>query len=505
MHGICRLLSRLRDGSHAQGRIMGRMICDSGAADRLIPIFARSGHDHLVSMRLRTLPLRTWPGLLKQAFSDFTEDRALRLSAALAYYSGFSIAPLLIITLGVAGWFLGPEAVAGRLDEQLRGIMGARGADALQDMVRSASRPSEGILATMVGFATLLLGASGVFGALKDALNTIWEVKLKPHAGWRGLLRERFLNFGMVLVICFLLLVSLVLSTSIATLSQMTENILHIPALIWACVTALLSLAVVSTLFALIFKVLPDVEVEWQDVWVGAILTGVLFELGKTGLSWYLGRESMANAYGAAGSVVLVLLWVYYTSCILFLGAEFTQVYAQAGGRRIMPSAHAEPVSTQDREQQGLPETPSAAELPPYATAPGIGMSPPSFAFGGASSHKLMAPLLKYLEARGLILSLEAKDALRQSVGLLTGAAIIAVATLAAWILLVTAFIGFLVQLLNWDWMPVVALTGGIHLLLIVGVALWIWQSFKGMTWFNHSIKELKKDRQWLQGKTVNA
>ena len=483
---------------HHSGKCLGRCHISRGTR-----------YDDLVSMTPQVPPFRTWLGLFKKALSDFGEDKALRLSAALAYYSGFSIAPLLIITIAMAGWFLGSEAVAGKLDDQMRQFMGPHGAAAIQDMVRSASKPAHGVVATVVGFATLLLGASGVFGALKDALNTIWEVKVKPNAGWRGLLRERFMNFGMVLVICFLLLSSLVLSTMIAALGQLLENHLHVPAFVWAIITAVVSVGIVSTLFALIFKVLPDVEVEWRDVWVGGLLTGLLFEVGKSGLSWYLGRESMANAYGAAGSVVLVLLWVYYTSCILFLGAEFTQVYAQAGGRRILPSAHAEPVSTSDREQQGLPEaapeTSPASGLPPYAAAPGIGMSPPSFAFGGASSHKLMAPMLKYLEARGLILSLEAKDALRQSVSLVTGVAVIAVATLAAWILLVTALIGFLVQLLNWDWMPVMALTGGIHVLFIGGVGLWIWQRFKGMTWFNHSIKELKKDRQWLQGKTVNA
>ncbi len=450
----------------------------------------------------KRFPSSSWSALVRQTFADFIEDKALRLSAALAYYSGFSIAPLLVITIGIGGWVLGYEAVTGQLYDQMRQYVGQRGAEAIQSMVESAAKPAHGIVATVVGFVTLMLGASGVFAALKDALNTIWEVKVKPRAGWRGMIRDRFLNFGMVLVICFLLLVSLLLSAAIAGLNHALESALHIPAFVWAILAMVLSLGVVSTLFALIFKVLPDVKIQWKDVWIGAVVTGLLFEIGKTALGWYLGRESMADAYGAAGSVVLVLLWVYYTSCILFLGAEFTQIYAQARGRQIEPAANAELVSSKDRQQQGLenagpspvPSGRSDAEVPlPWAPT------------SSPIPHRIMSPLLKYLAARGVLLSLEAKEALRQSLELLIGASMACVATFAAWLLIVTSLVGFLTKVLEWEWMTVAAVTGGVHILLIAGIGLWIWKKLKGLKWFARTVEELKHDRQWLKGTTVNA
>ncbi len=459
--------------------------------------------------------------LLKQTWTDFNEDKALRLSAALAYYSGFSIAPLLVITIGIAGWVLGYEAVTGRLDEELRGYLGAKGAEAIQSMVQSAAKPTQGVVATVIGFVTLMLGASGVFAALKDALNTIWEVKVKPSVGWKSLVQERFLNFGMVLVIGFLLLVSLAMSTAIAGLNHMLESWIPIPAFIWAVVSMIISFGVVTTLFALIFKVLPDVKTEWRDVWIGAAITALLFEVGKTGLSWYLGRESTADAYGAAGSLVLVLLWVYYTSCILFFGAEFTQVWAKARGHWIAPVEHAQPVAAEDRQQEGLEnggspspvvggETATAASAAAAAATTAGGYTPgggrPASGYPlSPLPHKIMGPLLRYLEARGLLLSLEAKEALSQSLGLLIGAAVVCVATFAAWLLIVTALVGFLTNVLAWTWVSAVAVTGVVHLLLIAGICAWIWHSLKGMKWFAHTVEELKHDRQWLKGTTVNA
>lgn len=196
-----------------------------------------------------------------------------------------------------------------------------------------------------------------------------------------------------------------------------------------------------------------------------------------------------------------MLLWVYYTSCILFLGAEFTQVFAQARGRSIQPSANAEPVAAEDREQQGLEN--GRPQPAAYAAAPAP--LPAPLLAGAPVPHKLLAPFLKYLEARGLILSLEAKEALRQSLALLIGAAVACVATFAAWLLLVTALVGFLTKILDWEWTTVVAVTGGVHILLIGGIGFWIWRKLKGTTWFAHTVEEFKHDRQWLQGKTVNA
>jgi membrane protein len=285
---------------------------------------------------------------------NWVEDNASRLSAALAYYSIFSIAPLLLITVGITGLVLGQDAVNGQLYGELKSYVGTDSAEMVQSMVQSVAKPAQGMLATTLGFFTLVLGASGVFAQLKDALNTIWKVKPKRGNGFMALLRGRLLNFGMVLVFGFLLLVSLLLSTAIAALNQRIDDFLTFPAVVWAAVAFLISLSVVTLLFAMIFKVLPDAKIAWRDVWIGAIITALLFEIGKMGLSWYLGLESTASIFGAAGSVVLLLLWVYYTSSILFFGAEFTQVYAQANGRTIEPASNAELSRPNDREQQGL-------------------------------------------------------------------------------------------------------------------------------------------------------
>ncbi|RYD24313.1 MAG: YihY/virulence factor BrkB family protein [Verrucomicrobiaceae bacterium] len=324
-------------------------------------------------MNLDVIVKNRWIDILRRSFADWMEDKALRLSAALAYYSIFSIAPLLVIAIGIAGLVFDREAVSGQLYGELRNYVGAQSAEALQSMVQSASKPAQSTLAAIIGFVTLLFGASGVFGQLKDALNTIWEVEPKPGTGFMSFLREKILNFGMVLVIGFLLLVSLTLSAAIAGLNHHLDEMLNLPAFVWATIAFVISLGIVATLFAMIFKVMPDVKVGWRDVWIGAVITAVLFEIGKTGLSWYLGREGTASAYGAAGSVILLLLWVYYTSCILLFGAEFTQVYAQASGRVIAPADKAQRVSDEDRAQQGLTPDPSA---PQEGRIPGVTDAP---------------------------------------------------------------------------------------------------------------------------------
>jgi membrane protein len=293
-------------------------------------------------------------GLLKQAAVDWMEDNALRLSAALSYYSIFSIAPLLVIAIAIAGWFFGQQAAQGMLYEQLSGLLGAKAAEGIQGMVQSASKPSSSILAGIVGGITLLLGASGVFGQLKDALNTIWEVEAKPGQGIWKFIRERLLSFGMVAVIGFLLLVSLFVTTALAGISKYIGSALPIPGVLLGILSSALSFAVITVLFAAIFKFLPDAKVQWRHVWIGAALTALLFEIGKALLAWYLGRQGAASAYGAATSAVLILLWVYYASLILFYGAEFTQVYARAKGARIEPSENAQRVASETNPKEPL-------------------------------------------------------------------------------------------------------------------------------------------------------
>ncbi len=278
--------------------------------------------------------------LIKETFKEWSDDNALRLSAALSYYSIFSLAPLLLIAIGIAGKVLGPDADQGKLFEQLHGVVGPQAAEALQSIVQSASKNSNG--ATITGFITLLIGASGIFGQLKDALNTIWGVKLKSGLGIMGFIKARLLSFGMVLVIGFLLLVSFIISAAVSMLDGWLVDKLGVPQFVSGLVAFIVPLGVETLLFALMFKMLPDATVEWRSVWIGAAVTAVLFEVGKFGLAWYLGSGSATSSFGAGKAVVLLLLWVFYASNILFFGAEFTQVYATAHGHEIEPADNAE-------------------------------------------------------------------------------------------------------------------------------------------------------------------
>jgi membrane protein len=470
------------------------VLAAAGGTTNLSPIRKGSRHDW---NEPPNIPM-AWTALLKQSFSAWSEDKALRLSAALAYYSIFSIAPLLVISLGLAGLFLDEKALTGQLHDQLRGYVGSKAADAVQSMVQSASTQSHGIVATIVGFVTLMFGASGVLGELKDALNTIWEVKPKAGGSAFGtMLHEKFLNFGMVIVIGFLLMVSLLLSAGVAALSKHFESFLALPAPVWAIIAFLLSFAVITTMIALIFKVLPDAKIHWRDVWIGSVITAFFFELGKTGLAWYLGRESTSSSYGAAGAVVLLLLWVYYASCILFFGAEFTQIFAAAHGRFIVPDAHGERITTGERAEQGLPPVPAAvpAPAPPReATFPGAEAGPPTW------RHRIVQPLLKYLEGRGLLASIEAKEALQSVVAILLGGLASIIVIFAGWLLLATALVGMLTHVLKWGWIAAAATTGGLHVVLAACLCAVTWRKFSVTVWFQETIQQLREDRIWLRG-----
>ncbi len=287
----------------------------------------------------------------KQTITEFFEDKALRLSAALAYYSVFSLAPLLVICVAVAGAVLGEEAVRGQLDEQLKSSLGASGAFAVQDMVANARKPEANFWVSLAGIVMLVVGAGGLFGQLQDALNTVWGVKLRSGRGIMGVLKDRFLSFSMVLGTGFLLLTSMILSAALQGVSKWAGDIASLPPQVWGGISAIVSFGVIVVLFAAIFKVLPDVRVRWRHVWVGAIFTAALFVAGKTGIGWYLGREATSSSYGTAGSLALVLLWVYYSSIILLFGAEFTQVWANSQGEEIEPDADAERVNESGQSQ----------------------------------------------------------------------------------------------------------------------------------------------------------
>jgi membrane protein len=294
--------------------------------------------------------------LLKETFSEWSEDKVPRLAAALAYYTAFALAPLLLIAIAVAGLVLDREAATNQIGQQLSGLLGPTAAESVNTMVEAASaNQGGGIVASIIGVATLLFAASGVFGELQDSLNTIWEVQPKPGQGIMATVKQRFFSFTMVLGVGFLLLISLVISAALGALGNALAGEQAGESLIWKTINFVVSFGVTTLLFALIYKILPDVKIQWRDVWIGALVTALLFTLGKAAIGWYLGRPGTTSTYGAAGSFVALLLWVYYTAQILFFGAEFTQVYAKTYGSRIEPAENAVPVTEDTRAQQGIP------------------------------------------------------------------------------------------------------------------------------------------------------
>jgi membrane protein len=305
--------------------------------------------------------------LLKETFSAWDEDKCPRLGAALAYYTIFSIAPLLIIGIGITGFVFGEQAARGEIVGQIESAVGQPAAMAIEEMLKNTHAEGSYTFAAVVGIVLLLFGASGVFIQLQDALNTIWKVAPKPDRGIRGIVRDRLLSFMVVLGTGLLLLVSLVISATLAALSKfLTPAALPGGTYLWQGINGLISFLLITLLFALIYKVLPDVRIAWRDVWVGAIVTALLFTLGKYLIGLYLGRSSTTSAFGAAGSLVVILVWVYYSSQLLLFGAEFTRVYANKMGSPLIPTDNAIPVTLNARARQGMPPS---ADLGAWAHA----------------------------------------------------------------------------------------------------------------------------------------
>jgi membrane protein len=284
--------------------------------------------------------------LLKQTAADWSDDNASRLAAALAYYTVLSIAPMMVLAVAVAGLVFGEEAARGQIAAQLSNVVGPEAGSAIETIIANAKTPTTGVWSTIVGIAVLFFGASGVFGELQASLNVVWDVAPKPGRGVRGFVEQRFFSFTMVLGVAFVLLVSLALSAGLSAIGDAVSGALPGGAVVWQAVNIVVSLGVITVLFAMIFKVIPDAKIEWRDVWVGAFATSLMFALGKYGLGLYLGRASIASPYGAAGSLIVLVVWVYYAAQILLMGAEFTQVYARRYGHEIEPSDHATRVET---------------------------------------------------------------------------------------------------------------------------------------------------------------
>jgi membrane protein len=309
-------------------------------------------------MRIPT-SLETVASLLRDTFNKWMDDRAMSLAASLALYALLSLAPLLVLAVSVSGLLFGEAAARGELGQQFRTMLGPDAGAAVEAILAHAKEPHANVIGTVVGLVVLFFGASGVFSELQDSLNGIWQVKPRPGRGVMGVVTTRFFSFAMVLGVAFLLLVSLLVSAGLNIVSTFLAGSLPGGATVWVVLNLAISVAIITLLFGLIYKVVPDVEIGWRDVIYGALFTAVLFTIGKAAIGIYLGKASVGSPYGAAGSLVALVVWVYYSAQILFFGAEFTQAYAARCGSRIVPSAHA--VATTAPPAAGAASKPVAA------------------------------------------------------------------------------------------------------------------------------------------------
>lgn len=311
--------------------------------------------------------------LLKDTYLEWNEDEPFRQSAVIAYYSIFSLPALLIIIVNVVGLVLGEEAVQGQISTQISDLVGAEAAKQVEEMIANVSQQGNNVIGIIIGIGTLLFGATGVFYQLQQSLNKVWEVELKPNAGYAKLALDRATSLGVILAIGFLLLVSLALTAVLTALGGWIER--QLPSFmlyLFQAVNFLVSFGVVTLLFALIYKVLPDVSISWRAVWIGAAVTALLFTIGKSAIGFYFGTSNPASAFGAAGSVILILLWVNYSALIFLFGAEFTQVYARRYGERIEPNSYARRTAEfriKEQEQREQMQKEQAEEAKTSSTA----------------------------------------------------------------------------------------------------------------------------------------
>jgi membrane protein len=297
--------------------------------------------------------------LLKGSFTGFMNDRGLKLSASLAYYTVFSLGPLLLLIISLAGLFLGKDASQGKIFSELNELIGAEAALQIQEMLKNIALTGKSTMAVIIGSVTLLIGATTVFGEIQDSINLIWKVKAKPKRGWLKLIKDRLLSSSLIVVLGFLLVVSLIANGVLLVLSdRLLAFFPEIAIVLVNLLNLILSYVVIAALFAVIFKVLPDVKIGWKDVRVGAFFTSFLFLVGRYLIGLYIQKTETGVAFGAAGAVIIILVWVYYTAAILYFGAEFTQVYAEHRGTAIAPAEYAVHIEQQEVQQD-------VAVLPP--------------------------------------------------------------------------------------------------------------------------------------------
>ncbi len=283
--------------------------------------------------------------LVRKTIKEWGEDKGTVLAAALAYYTTFSLAPLLVLVIAIAGLFGGHNAAQGLVMTQVEDLVGVEGREFVQSMIENATEPATGIIASVLGTATLFFGAIGAFNELQNALNTIWDVEPKPIDGWgsrvKSFLFDRLLSFSMLVGIGFLLLVSLIFNAALSAMADFLRDFDFFSEIMLQTLNFIISFGLVTLLFTMIFKFIPDVEITWRNVWLGAAITAILFTVGKALIGLYLGQSNVGSSFGAAGSLALIMIWVYYSSQILLLGAEFTQVYSKRDGSKPPPNKHA--------------------------------------------------------------------------------------------------------------------------------------------------------------------
>ncbi|MFW0716057.1 YihY/virulence factor BrkB family protein [Pedobacter sp. N23S346] len=287
--------------------------------------------------------------VLKAAITGFGDHKVTKLSGSLAYYTVFSMAPLLVVVISLCGIFLGREIAEGQVYDQLEGFLGRESATSLQALIKNAYLDGKSTFALIIGIITLLIGSTTIFGDIQDSINTIWGIKPKPKRGWVKMLQNRFLSFSVIISLGFVLLVSLGVTWLLDLFSsRLQARFADVSYYVFYVINQVVTLAVISLIFGVIFKVLPDAIIKWKDVIAGAVVTAILFMIGKFGISLYIGQSNVGGTYGATGSLVVVLLWTYYSSIILYFGAEFTKAYAIAYGSEIYPSHYA--VTTKEVE-----------------------------------------------------------------------------------------------------------------------------------------------------------
>lgn len=280
--------------------------------------------------------------LLRTAGQDFMSDQGMKLSAALSYYTIFSLAPMLLVMISVLSIFFGHDAIQGELFDQIRGLVGNDAASQLQDIIKNAELSNKSGVAAAIGIGTLLLGATGVFAEIQSSINFIWSIEARPEKGWLRYLRTRLISFSLILALGFLLIVTLGVNSLVDLLSsQLEEYFSEASVVIFYIFNLAIALVLITTLFAVIFKILPDGQLRWKECFIGAAFTAILFGIGKFLISFYIGKSDLGATYGASASIIILLSWIYYSSIILYFGAEFTKVYANSDGVRIVPSQQA--------------------------------------------------------------------------------------------------------------------------------------------------------------------